>query len=59
MINFEALVEEGVIAPHDLDLFHWCEDADEAWEFVEHFYEEHPAADAGADGSAGVSLAKA
>ena len=43
MVNFEALVEEGVISPHDLDLIHWCEDADEAWEFVENFYAEHPA----------------
>ncbi|QNP45197.1 LOG family protein [Sphingomonas sediminicola] len=43
VVNFEALVEEGVIAPHDLDIFHWCEDAKEAWNFVESFYEEHPA----------------
>ena len=44
VINFEALVDEGVIAPHDLDIFHWCEDAKEAWNFVESFYEDHPAA---------------
>jgi uncharacterized protein (TIGR00730 family) len=44
VVNFEALVDEGVIAPHDLDIFHWCEDAKEAWNFVESFYEEHPAA---------------
>jgi uncharacterized protein (TIGR00730 family) len=43
VVNFEALVEEGVIAPHDLEIFHWCEDADEAWNFVQRFYEEHPA----------------
>ena len=43
VINFEALVEEGVIAPHDLEIFHWCEDAEQAWNFVQHFYEEHPA----------------
>lgn len=43
VVNFEALVDEGVIAPHDLDIFHWCEDAKEAWNFVESFYEEHPA----------------
>ena len=43
VINFEALVEEGVIAPHDLDIFQWCEDADEAWDFVQRFYEDHPA----------------
>ena len=41
VVNFDALVDEGVIAPHDLDIFHWCEDAKEAWAFVERFYEEH------------------
>ena len=43
VVNFEALVEEGVIAPHDLDIFHWCEDAKEAWDFVQRFYELDPA----------------
>jgi uncharacterized protein (TIGR00730 family) len=42
MINFEGLAEEGVIAPHDLDLIHWCESAEEAWEFVRSFYEHDP-----------------
>ena len=39
MVNFPGLVEEGVIAPHDLDLIHWCEDPGEAWEYVMDFYE--------------------
>jgi hypothetical protein len=39
VVDFEGLVEEGVIAPHDLDIFHWCEDAREAWDFVESYYE--------------------
>jgi uncharacterized protein (TIGR00730 family) len=43
VINFQAMVEEGVISPHDLDLICWCEDADEAWESVRRFYREHPA----------------
>ena len=34
VVNFEAMVEEGVISPHDLDLIHWSEDAKEAWDFV-------------------------
>ena len=42
VVNFEALVEEGVIAPHDLDLIHWCEDPNEAWDFVTRYYAEHP-----------------
>ena len=43
VVNFEAMVEEGVIAPHDLDLIHWSEDANEAWEFVTNYYADHPA----------------
>jgi uncharacterized protein (TIGR00730 family) len=42
VVNFDAMVEEGVIAPHDLDLIHWSEEAAEAWEFVTTFYERHP-----------------
>jgi uncharacterized protein (TIGR00730 family) len=43
VVNFEAMVEEGVISPHDLDLIHWSEEAVEAWDFVRRFYAEHPA----------------
>ena len=42
MVNFEGLAEEGVIAPHDLDLFHWSEDAAEAWDFVNRYYQRNP-----------------
>lgn len=38
IVNFEGLVEEGVIAPADLDLFHWVETAEEGWEIVRAFY---------------------
>jgi len=38
VVNFEALAEEGVISPRDLDLINWVETADEAWRVVEHFY---------------------
>jgi hypothetical protein len=34
VVNFEALVEEGVIAPDDLDLFRFVETAEEAWAYV-------------------------
>jgi len=40
VVDFQALADEGVISPADLELFHWCEDAEEAWEFVQRFYEE-------------------
>ena len=43
VVNFDAMVGEGVIAPHDLDLIHWSEEAAEAWEFITSFYAEHPA----------------
>jgi uncharacterized protein (TIGR00730 family) len=43
VVNFEAMVEEGVIAPHDLDLIHWTEDAQEAWDYVTDYYREDPA----------------
>ncbi len=42
VVNFPALVEEGVISPHDLELIHWCETAEEAWDFVCGFYEWDP-----------------
>lgn len=38
VVNFEALVEEGVISAADLNLFHYCETAEEGWAFVEQFY---------------------
>ena len=40
VVDFQALADEGVISPADLELFHWCEDAEEGWEFVQRFYEE-------------------
>jgi uncharacterized protein (TIGR00730 family) len=38
VINFQLLVDEGVIAPSDLELFTFCETADEAWECVCRYY---------------------
>ena len=38
VVNFDALVEEGVISPTDLDLLHFVETADEAWAIVQKFY---------------------
>jgi len=39
VVDFPALAEEGVISPHDLDLFTWCETAEEAWDAVCRHYE--------------------
>jgi len=39
VINFEAIAEEGTISRKDLDLFQWCETAEEAWSHIAEFYE--------------------
>ncbi len=41
IINFEALVEEGTIAPEDLELFQFVETAQQAWNVIEIFYSTH------------------
>ena len=38
VVNFQALAEEGVISPGDLDLFHIVETAEEAWGHITAFY---------------------
>lgn len=38
VVDFEALVEEGVIGPDDLNIITWVETASEAWAAVEAFY---------------------
>ena len=40
VIDFDALVEEGVISPEDLGIFRFVETADEAWAIIRRFYEE-------------------
>ncbi|HWH18159.1 MAG TPA: LOG family protein [Allosphingosinicella sp.] len=41
VVNFEALVEEGVIAVDDLNLFRFVETAEEAWDYVCQAYAHH------------------
>ena len=39
LINFDMLVEEGIISPNDLMLFKYAETAKQAWQIiVEHYY---------------------
>jgi uncharacterized protein (TIGR00730 family) len=38
IVDFGALVEEGVIDPNDLNLFRYVDTAEEAWAHVEAFY---------------------
>ncbi|MHA3840564.1 LOG family protein [Sphingomonas aestuarii] len=38
VVSFEALCEEGVISPRDLDLITYCETAEEGWDAIKRFY---------------------
>ncbi len=38
-VNLEFLVKEGTISPHDLDLFHVVETAEEIWQHITEWYE--------------------
>ena len=38
LINFDVLVEEGVVSPADLNLFRYCDDPQEAWSHIQAFY---------------------
>jgi uncharacterized protein (TIGR00730 family) len=38
LINFEMLVDEGVISAADLDLFQFADDPDTAWNLIKTFY---------------------
>lgn len=39
LINFDILVQEGMISPEDLMLFQYVETAEEAWQQIADFYE--------------------
>jgi uncharacterized protein (TIGR00730 family) len=38
LINFEVLIDEGVISPNDLDLFQYADDPQVAWDIIKEFY---------------------
>ncbi len=38
LINFEVLIEEGVISEADLELFRYSDDPQEAWSMIKEFY---------------------
>jgi uncharacterized protein (TIGR00730 family) len=44
VVDWNALVDEGVISPADLGLLTWVETAQEGWEFVRNWYERDSAA---------------
>jgi hypothetical protein len=39
LINFDFLVQQGTIDPEDLDLFTYCNTAEEAWQYIRGFWE--------------------
>ncbi|NIJ08272.1 hypothetical protein FHS31_001889 [Sphingomonas vulcanisoli] len=41
VVNFEALVDEGVVAPQDMDLFRFVETAEEGWQHVQDYYQRY------------------
>jgi uncharacterized protein (TIGR00730 family) len=38
LVNFEVLVDEGVISPADLDLFQFADEPQAAWDIIKSFY---------------------
>ncbi|MBC7647610.1 MAG: TIGR00730 family Rossman fold protein [Vitreoscilla sp.] len=38
LIDFNVLIEEGAISPKDVDLFHYVDEPQEAWEIIKRFY---------------------
>jgi uncharacterized protein (TIGR00730 family) len=38
LVNFDVLIEEGVISAADLDLFQYADEPDAAWEIIKGFY---------------------
>ena len=39
LIHFDVLVEEGTIHHSDLDLIHYSDDPQEAWDYIKNFYQ--------------------
>jgi uncharacterized protein (TIGR00730 family) len=39
ILDFDAMVEEGVISPRDTRIFRFVEDATEAWDIIQEFYD--------------------
>ena len=38
LVNFDVLIEEGAISPKDLNLFHYVDEPQEAWDIIRKFY---------------------
>lgn len=40
LINWDYFVEAGLIEEDDLDLFHYCDSAEEGWEYIQKYWKE-------------------
>ncbi len=49
IINWDLLVELGLICPEDLGIFHYCESAEQAWNFIQNFWKDHAGPIPGSD----------
>jgi hypothetical protein len=38
LINFDVLIDEGVVSADDLQLFQYADDAQSAWDIIKVFY---------------------
>jgi uncharacterized protein (TIGR00730 family) len=38
LVNFDVLIDEGVISPADLDLFQYADEPEAAWDIIKGFY---------------------
>jgi len=45
LIRFDYMVEQGTIDAEDIDLFVYCDKAEDAWYAIKHFWKEHPEAE--------------
>jgi uncharacterized protein (TIGR00730 family) len=55
LINFELLIETGMISPGDEKMFHFVETAEEAWALLEKEYDMNPGAGASNNADAGAN----
>jgi uncharacterized protein (TIGR00730 family) len=53
VLNLDALVEEGVIAPRDLDIIRFVETAEDGWNAVIDFYRDRPTPNRWSEGATG------
>ena len=41
-VNWQLFADEGLICPDDTNLVHYCDTAEEAWEYIRNYWAAHP-----------------